>query len=208
MLVTKEILPSWLREENFLTTPGEEVLLATRKNWCIVLFPIIISSIIIVMFMLVATFLTVKNLLPPVLFISAILLGILVENVLVSKILIDWNFNFFVVTTKKILEIQCSPLASCNTNSIFLDKVRTTEIDVRVKGLINELLDVGDITIIFDEMSNKRVFNISEINHPRELGEMLGKRFEPRVGDYPMQNSLRTNFEMQPKLAIPLGTYF
>lgn len=87
---------------------------------------------------------------------------------------LDWLFNFYIVTNKKIIDMQYAPPISHNLSTILLDQVRCTEVDLQKNGLLRELLDIGDVIITFDRPTHQEVFALNNIRHPERVSLYLG----------------------------------
>ena len=75
----------------------------------------------------------------------------------------------YIVTNRKILELKYTPLTSYTVNDIMLDQVNCTEIDLISKGFLNEIIDMGDISITFDRPTNQEEFIFKDIQGSHEL---------------------------------------
>lgn len=160
--------------ENLLTLPGEKTLLIKRKHIFSTVVPLSILAILSVgvftssLFffdtMLHALYITL---------ISSLLILIVTLNT-VAKIFIDWYFHSYIVTTRRILEVCYQPFFSQNVNDVLLDQVRCTEIDVKIHGYINGLINIGDIIITFDRPTHQTEFILHDIKNPRKIGTILG----------------------------------
>jgi hypothetical protein len=93
------------------------------------------------------------------------------------KSVIDWYFNIYIVTNKKITEICYKPLSSRQVSGILLNQVRCTEIDTKINGIINEFLDVGDIIITFDRPTHQEEFVLTDIEDPKRIETYLENSF-------------------------------
>ena len=104
----------------------------------------------------------------------------------ITKVIIDWYFHLYILTSKKILEVWYTPLASHVVNDILLDKVSCTEIDSRVHGFLNELLDVGDVVITFDRPTHQEEFVLSDIEQCDKVGKFMTQQLIDRGGGNPL----------------------
>lgn len=153
--------------------PGEVLHYIERKHWFVLVAPLLF----LFLFLSLSTGLT----LAAALFIqinSAFLLLILtliflVTLALATKILVDWMFNFYVITSHKISETRINPLFADSISEILLKQVRCTEIDIVNHGIINQLLNKGDVHVTFDRPTHREEFVLSDISNPREIGMYL-----------------------------------
>lgn len=159
--------------ERFITLPNEELIFAHRKHVITLLEPL--SSLFFLAFFSLALFFmgfVVLSNYPSVFLASVVTVFVLVLTG-ISKLVVDWYFNFYVVTNRKILEIKYSPLFSGQTNKVLLDQVRCTEIDAKINGFFHEILDIGDISITFDRPTHQEEFILSDIKDPKEVEQYL-----------------------------------
>lgn len=162
----------------FLTLPGEELILAKREHWFILVVPLILTVFLGVLFIL----LTIIGLLAYFpsfpLIVSSCLLIVLGVSSLVVKQFADWHYHMYIITTRKLLEVSCAPLFSHSVNDVLIEQVIISEVDTNIKSFIHELFDMGDIIIVFDGPSRQGRFVISHIQEPNEVGGVLSNAFE------------------------------
>lgn len=86
---------------------------------------------------------------------------------------LGWYFHFYLVTTRKIVEVCNIPFGNYFINEILLDRVKCTEVDIMSHGIINQLLRVGDVIVTFDRPTHHResfIFNkVANANSIREI---------------------------------------
>ncbi len=92
---------------------------------------------------------------------------------LALRSIIDWYFNVYVVTSRKIIEVSYSPLSSHTINQVLLDQVRCTEIDTKIEGILNDVLDIGNVVITFDRPTHQEEFAFEYVKNPREIEKYL-----------------------------------
>lgn len=154
--------------------PGENAAITTKQHVFAIIPPLIIAAILgvgaIAVFFAISAYLHV--------FAPLMLLGgsmiVLLTLGLIVKILVDWYFHLYLVTNRRILEIAYKPFFSQDVNDVLLDQVRCTEIDVKIHGYINALVDIGDIIITFDRPTHKQEFVLHNIKSPRSYETLLG----------------------------------
>lgn len=95
-----------------------------------------------------------------------------------TKIIIEWYYHIYIITNRKILEVKCLPLFSDVVDNVFLDQVRTTEIDTRIATIVHELFDYGDVVLAFDRPSHEEVFTLRNIKNPKSVGIFLSTFIE------------------------------
>lgn len=170
----------------FLTLPNEKILIAKRQHW-IVLVPGLTLVFLFALgavgvLYLVAQYFTLSR-------VDLIVSGLLIWSLgtsMVLKQVIDWYYHFYIVTTRKILEVFCSPMYWDRVDDVFLDQVRTTEVDIEVPNLLFELLHIGNVTISFDRPSHDKSFVLRDIYHPHTVGNFLGLALEAHMESSPV----------------------
>lgn len=156
-----------------LTSPGERVLIAKRKHWFVLLIPLCI----LVVFFLASNFLGIVVfgffLKSAFLTIDVVLAAVIIFIAVFSKVIIDWYAHWYIVTTHKILEFWSIPFFSHKINDVMLDQVHCTEVDIQADGILNHILDKGNIEITFDRPTHQEEFVISDIKDPIIVGKLL-----------------------------------
>ena len=166
----------------FITLPGEKLILAQRKHWYSFVFPLSILAFIafasIIGLIVLSSIFTsyIELLIASALFIA------IAAATFIGKLIIDWYFNFYVITSKKIVEVSYRPVTSRHTNEILIDQVKCTEIDTRVDGIIHELLDIGDVIITFDRPTHQEEFVLADMSDPKKIESNLENALCP-VGE-------------------------
>ena len=179
------------RIKNCLTLPGEKLLIAKRQHWFVIMVPLVISIILNFGLIAIVSFLFLIFLNSVELLIAASLLISSIFLTCITKLIVDWFNHVYVVTNRKILEVNYAPLFSDALSDLLLDQVRTIEVDIKKDNILNQLFDMGDIIISFDRPSKDKVFVLSNINKPRESGIFLGDQLESVMESSPagFQNS-------------------
>lgn len=167
-----DIFPS--EPNSFFLLPGEQIILHKRQHVFAVIIPIAITIILCVTAMVGASaplffFYHMR-------FLIVLGYGLIITSslFLITKIIIDWYFHMYIVTNRRILEVQYKPFFSQDTNDVLLDQVRCTEIDVKISGYIHGLIDVGDIIITFDRPTHQQEFVLHDVKSPKKIGTLLG----------------------------------
>lgn len=171
---------SHIRREGaqFLTLPDEKLVVVTKKHWFVLMVPIV--GTIFFALLIMATSFIFSLLLPasPHLFIVTSIITLVLMISLITKMCINWWLHFYVITNRKILEMRYSPLFSHTINEVLLDQVKCTEVDVKTNGIINELLNMGDVMITFDRPTHQEEFVLSDVEDPATIGFFLGDVFD------------------------------
>lgn len=157
----------------FLTFPDETLLMAKRQHWIVLLPPLLflflIGSFLAILSILLFSFLLSFHL-------HTVILLLILSSIFtffITKTTVEWFFHIYVVTNRKILEFSYVPLSHFMVNDVILDQVRCTEIDVQADGIINDLLDIGTISICFDRPTHQEEFHITRIHQARETASFL-----------------------------------
>lgn len=151
----------------------EELIFATREHWLPLLIRLIQKTFLSLFVAAVFSSLLLLVLHSISLSISAFFLIILVGNIASIRDLIHWSFHLYIATNKQIIEVHYSPLLSEAINSVLLDQIRCTEIDVEMYGLVPELLGIGNVELTFDRPTHKEEFVIRDIRSPRKIANLL-----------------------------------
>ncbi len=170
--------PTARSPSHFLTLPDEDLLFVKKKHWINLVIPLSFQIGLGVLFIALLYIFLIYFIFQPLLFIMSSATVILCVISLMAKTLVDWYFHFYTITTRKIVEYCCLPLFSHTINEILLDQVRCTEIDVRTEGIINQLINKGDVTITFNRPTHQEEMLISDIYNPQETGTRLADIFD------------------------------
>ncbi len=112
---------------------------------------------------------------------NSFFLILLITGIAAVRCLIHWSFHLYIATTKQIIEVHYSPLFSHEVNSVLLDQIRCTEIDVEMHGIIPELIGIGNVELTFDRPTHKEEFIIRGIRSPRKIASMLSAQIHQGV---------------------------
>jgi len=161
-----------------LSLSDEEIIIAKRKHVLV-----LIATSVSILFTGIFTtglliYLLYTILQSPPLTISFVLIALTLTSFAISKAIVDWYYHIYIVTTRKILEVKCIPFFADTIDNVFLDQVRTTEVDTIIPSFIHELLDIGSVTVAFDRPSHDEVYTLSNIKDPRETAKFLADALE------------------------------
>jgi hypothetical protein len=154
---------------SFLSLPDEKLIIARREYWLCLLPTIFLATISLITFIIISYLLSITIIKSPLIFICTTLVASSIFLSSVTKAIVDWYFHIYIVTSRKLLELCCVPLFSDNVNDVFLDQVRTIEIN----SMVCELLDIGDVTIVFDRLSKEEVFVLKHVKNPRATSVLI-----------------------------------
>lgn len=159
--------------EKFKLFEDEELIFATREHWLplvVRLFQKTFVSLFIAAMISSALLLALNSI---SLAFSTFFLVVLIGSIASLRDLIHWSFHLYIATNKQIIEVHYSPLVSEAINSVLLDQIRCTEIDVEMYGLIPELIGIGNVELTFDRPTHKEEFIIKDIRSPRKIANLL-----------------------------------
>ena len=151
----------------------EDLIFACREHWLpltLRLFRQLFIGVGLATMLSVTFFVALKD---PTLAFSSFFLILLITGITAVRCLIHWSFHLYIATTKQIIEVHYSPLFSHEVNSVLLDQIRCTEIDVEMHGIIPELIGIGNVELTFDRPTHKEEFVIRGIRSPRKIASLL-----------------------------------
>ena len=151
----------------------ERILLRKRQHWFIIIMPVFFSIVVAVFVTLILYYLFVLKISQVGLFMSSMPVVFLMTSSIIAKIIVDWHCHFYILTTNRILEVCYKPLFSNYINNIILNQVKSTEIDIEKTGIINQLLDIGNVIITFDRPTHQEEFRLMNIKDPKEIGFLM-----------------------------------
>ena len=151
----------------------ERILLRKRQHWFIFIMPVFFSIIVAIAVTLILYYLFVLKISQVGLFMSSVPVIFLMTSSIIAKIIVDWHCHFYLLTTNRILEVSYKPLFSNYINNVILNQVKSTEIDIEKTGIINQLLDIGNVIITFDRPTHQEEFRLMNIKDPREVGFLM-----------------------------------
>lgn len=163
---------------HFVTFPDEKLILAARQHKFLLVLPIVLVSMFSILSFAVLIAFFSGRYYSIQFFISLFFLVVILANAAIIKLLSDWYYHFYVVTSRKIVEVSCNPLFSRVISGLLLEQVRITEVDVQVDGMINDLFNMGHVIIDFDRMAHNEQFTLYNIENPHETSRLLAHSFE------------------------------
>lgn len=179
--------------KSFLTFEGEEVLIAKRQHPLVLTGPISSGVLIFLLISVAGYFIGAVFLQNLLVSISIWVVFTVIFVNLLLKIIVDYYFHLYIITNRKLLEIYAIPMFTDRINEVLLDQVRTTEISVRMPGMLYELFDMGDVNIAFDRPSHEQEFVIDNISYPNWVGSILSKELQSIMHESPVWFQPRNN---------------
>lgn len=156
-----------------LTFPFERILIAKRKHLFVLTAPFLTVALFFIATNVIGIMFFGMILKSPFLAIATILAATIITIGIISKFIIDWYGHWYVVTTHKILDIYSVPFFSQKVSEVLLDQVRCTEVDIQISGMLNNLINKGNIVITFDRPTHQEEFVIADIKNPMFVGTAL-----------------------------------
>lgn len=157
----------------FPVVQDEKLLIRRRQHWFVLFLPIL-ATILLSTLLIGVIFIAASAVPSQITFFTLLSLTILIlATSIIAKLITDWYFHFYVLTDHRILEISYKPLFSDKVNNVILNQVKSTEIDINTVGIINELLDMGDVIVTFDRPTHEEEFIFSNIKNPKSVGFLL-----------------------------------
>ena len=178
--------------QRFITLPDERLIVGKRQHWFAVMPALTVMILLELGLIILGTVAFLEGAFDPTFFIISLALFVSAGISVGAKIVADWYYHLYIVTTKRILEVNCAPLFSHSIDDVALDQVRITEIRVDIKGFVNELLDKGDVVIAFDRPSHEETMVIAEIQDPTTTGAVLANSIKLMMQSSPVWFQPRT----------------
>ena len=176
--------------EKFKLFEDEELIFACREHWLPITLRLIKNTVLGLFLAAACGSIFIFLLHSYALAGGAFSLVVLISGMLSTRDLIHWNFHMYIATNKQIIEVHYDPLVSQAINSVLLDQIRCTEIDVSMYGIIPELLGIGNVEITFDRPTHKEEFIIRDIRSPRAIANLLSAQMH-QINPAPRAQNLR-----------------
>lgn len=166
----------------------EELIFACREHWLPLVLRLVRQAVTGLIIAISLSFVFIFFLKSMSLAISAFFLIVLLTNIVAVRELIHWCYHLYIATNKQLIEVRYSPLLSHAINSVLLDQIRCTEIDVEMYGIIPELIGIGNVAITFDRPTHKEEFVIRGIRSPRSIANLLSAQIHQSLPTIQKQN--------------------
>jgi len=158
---------------NIKLLSGERIYTIQRKHVISIVFPlasyILIMTILIIVSIIARLFLVIS----PLFFIDTVLLLLSFLAVFAMFISVNWFYQFYVVTNKRILHIHFFETQREHFEEVFV----AAEIEIKISRVANNfiynILNVEDIYIEFRREYRQEPFIIRIPNRPKEFEEIL-----------------------------------
>ncbi|TSC64060.1 MAG: Uncharacterized protein G01um101493_254, partial [Microgenomates group bacterium Gr01-1014_93] len=166
-----------------VTLPGEEILVAKREHKFIPFISEIVIFSLVLPLSSIGALISIFLLQSITILVSFLLLMGILTILAITKVIIDWYFHLYIITSRKIMEIRVVPFFGERIDDVFLDQVRTTEIDAKIPTFFHEFINMGNVTIAFDRPSHDKVFMLENIPKPRQTAMYLCDALEHLMRD-------------------------
>ncbi len=168
--------------EKFKLFNDEELIFACREHWLPIVLRLVRKSFVGLFMATACSSIFILLIHSTALAAGTFFLTVLITGLLAVRDLIHWSFHMYIATNKQLIEVHYNPLISHAINSVLLEQIRCTEIDVEMYGIIPELLGIGNVEITFDRPTHKEVFIIKDIRSPRAIANLLSAQIHQTLG--------------------------
>lgn len=175
-------LTRWISDP-FKTLPKETLLLRKRNHWYVLVQPLSFTTLILLAIILFISFFFFHLLNDLLLFVIILLTALMTYINTVIKFLADWYCHFYVLTSRRIMEIAYKPLFSKTMNNVIINQVKSTEINVEMEGMLAQLLDIGSVIVTFDRPTRQEQFYMHSIKDPKSVGFLLAEQLDSARND-------------------------
>ncbi len=159
----------------------EKIELLLRRHWFTLILPLIKRFVVILLPFLILFFLFSPFILRSTFFSILFLLWFVIG---VSAILYEWiiwYYDIYIITNKRIIDIDQKTLFSRSVAEAGLDKVQ--DVTFEIDGMIPTFLKYGDVSV--QTAGAEEVINLEQVYDPREIQERimeLQKKYEEEEG--------------------------
>src|SRR5260370_25486443 len=159
---------------NIKILSGEKIYTIQRKHLISIVFPLASYILIAITFIIASVIISRLFLVSsPLVFIDAAILILSFLVVFGMFIVMNWFYQFYVITNKRILHIHFFKTQGQHFEEVFI--AAGTEIKISRVGsnLIYDMLNVEDVYIEFRREDRQEPFIIRAPNRPEEFEEIL-----------------------------------
>jgi hypothetical protein len=159
---------------NIKLLSNEKIYTIQRKHFILIAFPLasyaLIAIICIVAFIIISRIFPTIN---PLSFIDVALLLLSFLVVFDMFIIMNWFYQFYVVTNKRILHIHFFKTQGKHFEEVFVAAGTEIKISRVASNLIYGIFNVEDIYIEFRQQDREAPFIIRTPDHPEKLEQIL-----------------------------------
>ena len=160
---------------NISLLPGETILTVQRKHWIsLVLFLLVHLMIIACVFIAAIIILAQQyTLIVPKLIIDTVLLLLSFLAVIGMFSVMDWYYQFYVITNKRIIHVHFFRITGQHFEEVFIS--RNSEVEIRriTDNILFDLLNIDDIHIIFRRQERLEPYILERPENPQEIERIL-----------------------------------
>ena len=167
---------------NIKLLSGEKIYTIQRKHPISVVVPL--ASYILIMTIFISTFIIISRsylVISPLFFIDAVLLLLSFLVVFAMFAMMNWFYQFYVVTNKRILHIHFFKTQGEHFEEVFVAVGTEIKISRVARNLLYGILNVEDIYIEFRREDRQEPFVIRAPDRPKEFEEILDEIAAGRV---------------------------
>lgn len=175
--------------ESPLKGSQEKILLRRRAHWFPLFLSIFFTILFSLLFISLIFFIFLQVFPENNLLITLNLVILLYTLTIISKLIADWYCHFYLLTNRRVLEVNYKPLFTSSINNVILNQVKSTEIDIEKKGFINQLLDIGNVMITFDRPTHQEEFCFMNIKNPTSVGFLLADVLDMNKVEFDLMNN-------------------
>jgi hypothetical protein len=154
---------------------GEKIYSIQRKHWVSLVFFLSIHLLIIITLVLLGIFLFSQAFphIVPMLSIDGILLLLSFMAVGGMAAVMDWFFQFYIITNKRIIKIHFFRIQGQYFEEIFIGSGEEIAISRATQNIIFDMLGVEDIHIAFRHEHRLEPFTVEQPSDPDEIEKVL-----------------------------------
>jgi membrane protein YdbS with pleckstrin-like domain len=159
----------------------EQIKLLLRRHWFTLVPPVLKRFVIIFLPFLILFFLFPSFILKSIFFSILFLLWFVMGISAILYEWIIWYYDIYIITNKRIIDIDQKTLFSRSVAEASLDKVQ--DVTFEIDGVIPTFLNYGDVSV--QTAGAEEVVNLEEVHDPREVqGKImeLQKKYEEEGG--------------------------
>ena len=153
--------------------PGENIQTIQRKHLISIVLPLatcVLSVAILIAALIIFRFYAVMS---PLFFIDAMLLTLSFLIIFSMFSIINWFYQFYVITNKRILYIRFFQTQRKHFEEVFFTAGTKLKISRVARNLLYIILNVEDVYIEFRRDDRKEPFIIQAPDRPQEIEEIL-----------------------------------
>jgi hypothetical protein len=159
---------------NIYLLSGEKIYTIQRKHVISIAPPLV--SCILIMFATIIAFILlyrVFSIVNPLFTIDIVLLAVSLSAALGMFIIMNWFYQFYIITNKRLLYIHFFRVRGQHVEEVFIEAGTEMKINRAANNLIYDILNLEDVHIEFRHNDLLEPYTIQTPAHPEELERML-----------------------------------